>query len=110
MDHPTDPETLSSLIEALEGLLGSRIGVIEASRRISSARFALMQERNPLFLPFVGIDSETDHFPIDAVRARWAPEALARYDRERQIAERHYEITAAKAARALLDWLRAQTH
>ena len=101
-------ERLSQLVETLESLLGSRISVVEASRLIAAVRFDLKQDNNSLFYPFVGIDSETDQFPLGAVRELWASEALARYDQERELAEQHYSPFAAQSATALLGWARSQ--
>ncbi|MBS0193984.1 MAG: hypothetical protein JSR34_07035 [Proteobacteria bacterium] len=97
-------ERLSELVATLEALLGSRLGVTEASRKISAVRFDLKQDNNPLFYPFVGIDSETDQFPLGPVRDLWAIEALERYDQERILAERHYTPFAMQSATALLSW------
>ena len=99
---------LRTLNETLDALHGSRIGIVEASRIISASRFTLRQENNPLFLPFVGIDSETDHFPLGAVRELWASEALARYDQERELAEQHFGSFAMESAHALLAWVHSQ--
>jgi hypothetical protein len=101
-------QSLSTLSETLEALLGSRIGIVEASRIISASRFTLRQENNPLFLPFVGIDSETDQFPLGAVREMWASDALVRYDQERELAEQHFRSVATQSANALLAWVHAQ--
>ena len=102
-------ESQYSLVATLKALLGSRMSIIEASRKISAIRFDLQQDNNPLFLPFVGIASETDQFPLGPVRTLWAIEALARYDQERELAEKHYSSRATKSATALLDWARSQT-
>ncbi|SRR5579885_2112480 len=96
------------LIDTLEALLSSRIGVVEASRAVCSARSALQQETNPLFTPFVAIESETDQFPLGQVRTLWASEAVARYDQERMLAEQHYSVEAMQSASALLVWARSQ--
>jgi len=101
-------ESLSLLNETLEALLGSRIGIVEASRIISASRFTLCQENNPLFLPFVGIDSETDQFPLGAVRELWVSDALVRYDQERELAEQHFGSFATQSANALLAWAHSQ--
>ena len=98
----------SVLIDALEGLLSSRIGVVEASRTISGACYALGQDKNPLFVPFIGINSETDQFPLASVRELWAPEALVRYDQERALAEQRYSSLAIGSAAALLGWACSQ--
>ena len=83
-------ERFSQPAATLEAFLDSRIGVVEASRAVSATCFALKQHRNPLFHPFVGIDSETDQFPLGAVREQWASEALERYDQERELVEQRY--------------------
>jgi hypothetical protein len=101
-------QSLTTLSEALEALLGARIGVVEASRIVSASRFTLRQENNPLFMPFVGIDSETDQFPLGSVREAWASDALARYDQEREVAEQHYGSLAMQSAKALLAWAHSQ--
>ena len=101
-------QSLSTLSEALERLLASGIGVVEASRIVTSSRFALGQEKNPLFIPFVGIDSETDKFPLGSVCELWAPDALVRYDQEREAAEQHYTAWAMESAKALLAWAHSQ--
>jgi hypothetical protein len=101
-------ETLSVLKEALEALLDSHIGVVEASRIIAGCKFPLRQENNSLFTPFVGIDSETDMFPVGAVRKLWAPEAIELFDKERELAEQHFGDWAMQSAKALLDWARCQ--
>ena len=101
-------QSLSTLIETLDAFLGSRIGVVEASRIISTCRFALSQDNNPLFIPFVGIDSETDQYPLGSVRELWEPDALVRYDHERETAEKYYFPLAMQAAKALLVWAHSQ--
>lgn len=101
-------ESQASLIEALEALLGSRIGVVEASRAIHVACFELRQDKNPLFIPFIAINSETDQFPLGPVRELWAPEALLRYDKERALAEQRHGPPAIQSAKALLRWAQSQ--
>ena len=107
MDSTSRTEKRSQLIEALEALLASRIGVVEASRMVTAMQFDLGQDRNPLFYPFVGINSLTDTFPLGEVRELWASQALARYDQERELAEERYASFAAQSATALLTWARA---
>ena len=104
MESERQSAALSALVEALEGLIGGRIGLTEVSRRVSAARFALRQEQNALFLPFVGFDSETIAFPLGATRELWAYGALERSDREREATEQHYLPYALKAATPLLAW------
>jgi hypothetical protein len=60
-----------------------------------------------VFIPFVGIDSETDHLPVGAVRAEWDAEALATKDVEIRQCEDHYRPYALEACRRLIDRLRS---
>jgi len=101
-------ENQALLINALEAFLSSRIGVVEVSRWVCHARFALRQGSNPLFTPFVGIASETDNFPVGPVRELWSPDALVRYDQERALLEQHFSSQAMRLATELLSWARSQ--
>lgn len=105
----TQSELLISLAEILEDLIASRTGIVEASRYIASSRFALKQDSNPLFLPFVGIDSNTDKFPLGKARDHWATDALARCDQERKLVEQQYARLASTSAVVLLKWVRTQS-
>jgi len=107
MDNETQSEVLTSLTETLEQLLESRIGIVEASRLIAAASHSLNQSNNPLFSVFVGVDSDTIHFPLGHVRQHWAPDALARYDSERETEEQNLKPFVPQAAAELLAWVRA---
>jgi hypothetical protein len=67
-------------------------------------RHALDEEKNELFLPFVAVDSETDHFPLGDVRARWSLNALEREDKERLACEQVYAAAIATATDKLLTY------
>src|SRR6185312_350159 len=101
-------KTQALLVETLEAFLSSRIGVVEATRVVCSACFALRQGSNPLFIPFIGIGSETDNFPLGPVRELWAHDALASYAQERATREQHFSSLATRSAKALLTWALAQ--
>lgn len=92
----------------VEDLIEGRVGVVEASRYIASARFKLKQSKNDLFIPFVGIDSQTDQFPLGTVREQWGSDALRRYDLDREKAEQTLASRANEAALPLLVWVRSQ--
>jgi hypothetical protein len=98
---------LAKLTSVLERLLAGELGVIEASRWVSRARHALGVDDNDLFLPFVGIDSETDSFPLGPVRELWAADALVRHDAERAVVEEQSLGFARQAAERLLLAIRA---
>jgi len=107
MGNATQADVLSSLAETLEQLLASRVGIVEACRQISAASHTLRQRDNPLFSVFVGVDSDTDRFPLGPVRQHWGADALARYDREREVEEERLRPFVPQAATELLAWVRA---
>tara|TARA_R110002096_G_scaffold24886_1_gene78368 strand:+ start:364 stop:711 length:348 start_codon:yes stop_codon:yes gene_type:complete len=61
-------------------VISGGMGIVEASRILSSAGHLLGLESDSTFLAITGVDSESDHFPIGRVRNEWAVEALARED------------------------------
>jgi hypothetical protein len=91
-----------SPVTTLEGILQGRLGITEGCRTIVALRGLLHEQSNDLFTPFVGVDSETDRFPLGSVRDRWSATALAREDLERVNAENHYRSWLIDAARKLL--------
>jgi len=94
------------LVQVLEDLRGGRMGITEGSRNVVALRHALDQEANELFLPFVAVDSETDHFPLGDVRARWSSSALEREDRDRLACEQFHARAIADATDKLLPYAR----
>lgn len=106
----TTPETQNwrDLIEVLNALLSERLSVTEGCRRVSRLASDLNQRSNKLFLPFIGVDSETDRFPLGDVRTRWSSAALVREDEERARVENHYKSFVANACTALLPYARTQ--
>lgn len=107
MERELRAQVWCRLIGELESLMSGHRGITEASRIISALRFDLEEESNALFLPFVGIDSETDTFPLGHVRDRWQPAALAALDVRRSELEAIYRPAAFEAAEKLLVYARA---
>jgi hypothetical protein len=84
-------------------VLEGRSGVIEGSRLLASLSHRVgLGEFDADFLPFVGIDSETDHLPIGEVRRHWAADALATKDAELAAAEAFYRQRAFEACSRLI--------
>ena len=106
MDNLNQSDILASLADTLERLIASRVGVVEAAQQVSSVRHRLRQDNNPLFLSFLAIDSETDRFPVGPAREHWAPDALLRYDQEREVVEQRLKPFALQSAVELLAWVR----
>ena len=98
-----DPGAVRKVVEIAQAMIDSRLGVVEGSRLLAGLRFEVCEEDfDPDFLPFVGIDSETDHLPLGKVREHWDPTALAEKDAELEKAETFDRDTALAACRALL--------
>jgi hypothetical protein len=90
------------VVDISRRILDGKLNVTEGARLLAGLRFRVRAEDDSDFLVFVGIDSQTDHFPLGDVRARWNPAALARYDAERQSAESDFRQSAEKACRRLI--------
>jgi hypothetical protein len=85
MEHP---ENLASkrheLVAMAEAMLAGEADLLEGARRICALRFAVEDPENEVFLALRAIDSETDHFPLGAMRPTSSPEYLKRADGEMQ--------------------------
>ena len=87
MDHVSREQhiqaTRAKPVEICSGILAGRIHLLEGSHALASLRWDVdVDERDPDFLTFAAISSETDALPIGDVRTHWAPEALARLEPE----------------------------
>ena len=77
------------VVAICEAILREEIGAIPASRIINNLEFDLLHhdasgffDRDEDFIPFVVINSETDHLPVDWERHNWSTEALEQKDQE----------------------------
>src|SRR3954452_16608214 len=97
------------IVAICEAILNEEIGAICGSRRLSVLEFELLAGRNGWFehdedfIPFMAINSETDHLPVDAERKNWSIEALQRKDEEITKAESCYKEDAFTACKALIE-------
>ncbi len=91
------------IVAICEAVLAEEIGIIAASRRLNSLGWELFDERHEDFITFVGVDSETDHLPVDKERKNWSAEALNRKDEEIARAEACYENDVRAACRKLIE-------
>ena len=85
-------------------LLAGHVGVLEAAHRISALRGDRVQldEFDPDFVTFLGIDSETDDLPLGEDRAHWAPDVLVEKDLEIARCDELYRSQAIEAASRLV--------
>jgi hypothetical protein len=89
-------------------MVRGELGVIEGARLVCRLQSRISsRDHDPDFLPFVAIDSETDHLPVGDVRQYWAADALARVDHEIQAAEAFHRDQAIEACERLLVRLRS---
>jgi len=107
-------ETLSifvrgKIIAICQAILNEEIGVIAGSRILNRLEFELIDyprgqfHRDDDFTPFVAIDSQTDHLPVDRERANWNVEALVLKDKEIAESEAFFKESAFAACRNLIE-------
>lgn len=66
-----------SVLEAAQEMLSGTLSYIEGARKINRAwQSSRLNQHDPDFLPFVGIDSQTDALPFGEMRAYWQAAAL----------------------------------
>jgi hypothetical protein len=91
------------IVAICEATLGEEIGIIAASRRLSALGLELFDGHHEDFITFRGVDSETDHLPVDKERKNWDAEALKRKDAEIAKAEAFYKDEVFAACRKLME-------
>ena len=65
------------IFHAAKDMLAGKLTYIEGTREIVAAWWASkLDENDPDFLPFVGINSETEALPLGEIRAHWQRAAL----------------------------------
>ena len=94
------------IVAICESVLAEEMGVIAGSRRLNRLGLQLYSAHDPDFITFTGVDSETDHLPVDAERANWSAEALERKDAEIAYAEKTYREDVFLACRKLIERFR----
>lgn len=94
---------LRQIKQALEDLLASNVCLTEGVREVAQWSWSNHGLSEELFRPFIGVDSETDRFPVGQVRELWSADALAKADVERIAAEDHYREWVMESASILLD-------
>lgn len=70
------------LVAVASGMLAGDVNLIEGVRRICALRFAVEDPENEAFLPIRAIESETDSFPLGAMRSNCSEDFLKRADAE----------------------------
>ena len=91
-----------SLVETAKAVINGDIGIILGSRQIHAYRFDLADDLDDDFSLFIGVDSQTDHLPVDEERRNWSSEALSRKDLEIAEAEEFFKDDVLAACRKLI--------
>lgn len=94
---------LEHLKKDLEFLLEGKMCLTEGVRGVAQWRWSNHGLNEEFFSPFVGVDSETDRFPVGKVRELWSAEALAKADAERDIVEARYRNWMMECGSKLLE-------
>ena len=91
-------------IEVAQGVLEKRLGICEGSRALASLAHDLVPDWrvDPDFVVLGALDSDSERFPLGALRDRWDPKALALLDIEREEMERRVEPDVMAACRSIL--------
>jgi len=104
------------VVAICEAILREEMGAIPGSRILNKLGIDLLHhgtfglfDRDEDFIPFVAIDSETDHLPVDLERHNWSTEALERKDQEIAKAEQWAKELAFPACRKLIERFRILT-
>jgi hypothetical protein len=73
----------SVIVSIANGIVSGEVDTLEGCRQIVGLHYQL-NELKEIFLPLMGIVSETDDFPTADQRDLWAPEALLTMDQEKE--------------------------
>ena len=90
------------LVDHARNLISGVTSITEASRKIAMIAYELNLAFEQPFLYFVGIDSETDQFPVGGVTQLWNPAAVAKLDAERERYEASIHSEAVEHAEEIV--------
>lgn len=80
----TSDDAKSVIVKIAERLILGKIDTLEGCRQLVNLHHTLDDNSRELFLPLVGIVSETDDFPVGDERSVWMPESLVALDQEKE--------------------------
>lgn len=83
-------------------MLKDEIGIILGSRKLIHLKHQLSDEFDEDFMIFVGIDSQTDHLPVDSERQNWSKESLELKDAEIEEQELYFKSDAFANCKKLI--------
>jgi hypothetical protein len=69
-----------TMLDVARGMIDGSILLVGGCRRLVRLQTVAQIPPNDTFNVFVGVESETDDFPVGCVRSEYAPELLAQLD------------------------------
>lgn len=91
------------VVSTAQAMLDGQLSFLIGSRRLAGLRHEANAAADDTdFLVFVAIDSETDAFPIGAVREHWDHNSLAKLEPEIKEAELWASTVATDACKSLI--------
>jgi hypothetical protein len=90
------------VVTIARAILGGEMGVVLGARHITALGYAFEDAFDPDLILWVGIDSQTDHLPVDEERRNWSQQALAIKDVEIAECEAFFKDAALDGCRRLL--------
>lgn len=70
------------LIDTARAMQSGEMDLVRGCRLLCNLQHKIGASEDPLFLPIVGFESQTDDYPLDAVRDQYNPAVLERLDCE----------------------------
>ncbi len=102
-EPPDYRETLHrAVVETAQAVIAGTLGPVDAARRFVGMAAELDALDEDAFRFFLGLDSESDQFPLGTFRKLWSVNALKREDEARQEYEAHIRDEAVRHCRSLL--------
>ena len=89
--------------KACKDYLDGCLGLIEASRQLTSFAHSLREDHYSDFAFFIAVESETDHLPVGSYREQWAIDSLKIKDEEIDSIEKFFRGDAHASAASLLE-------
>jgi len=101
-NEPAWQRQCADVVSTASAILSGSVSLTEGARVLAELGHSLRAAQSRGFSAFVGIASETDAFPVGAVRARWQSSALQALDLERGAIEARFAYVAKQAAKLLV--------
>jgi hypothetical protein len=84
LNHKDDEDFAREEIRNIaKEIIQGKVDLLKGIRQLRKLRFAVPEYKD-LLLPIIGIESETDIYPLDKERESCSPELLARLDSQKE--------------------------